>query len=155
MTPDFSRSPTADLDTVQSGEGSCARSLVVFLVSVSFVTRLLKKHRSTNSLEPKPHGGGHPPALGREDRERLRELFRQQPDATLEECRQRLGASCRTMTISRALRQLGLPRKKKIRAPRSRTAPRSRSSGGSSARSWPARTRADWSSSMSAGPIRR
>jgi transposase len=41
-------------------------------------------------------------------------LIRQQPDVTLEECRQRLGLSCSTMTISRALRQLGLPRKKKI-----------------------------------------
>jgi transposase len=85
-----------------------------FLVSVSFVTRLLKQYRSTGSPEPKPHGGGHPPALGPEDLERLRELIRQQPDATLEECRQRLGASCSTMTISRALRKLGLPRKKKV-----------------------------------------
>jgi transposase len=85
-----------------------------FLVSVSFVTRLLKQYRGTGSLEPRPHGGGHPPALTPEDLERLPELIRQQPDATLEECRQRLGASCSTMTISRALRQLGLPRKKKI-----------------------------------------
>ena len=52
--------------------------------------------------------------LGPEDLERLRELIRQQPDATLEECRQRLGVSCSTMTISRALRKLGLPRKKKV-----------------------------------------
>jgi transposase len=46
--------------------------------------------------------------------ERLRELIRRQPDATLEECRQRLGASCSTMTIARALSRLGLPRKKKV-----------------------------------------
>jgi transposase len=46
--------------------------------------------------------------------ERLRELVRQQPDATLEELRQRLAASCSTMTISRALRKLGLPRTKKV-----------------------------------------
>ena len=32
----------------------------------------------------------------------------------LEELRRRLGASCSTMTISRALRKLGLPRKKKV-----------------------------------------
>ena len=101
------------VDTVQRGEGSLRQIARRFLVSVSFVTRLLKQHRSTGSLEPKSHGGGHPPALGPEDLERLRELIRQQPDATLEELRQRLGASCRTMTISRALRRLGLPRKKK------------------------------------------
>src|SRR3954470_6536966 len=102
------------LDTVQSGEGSLRQVARRFLVSVSFVTRLLKQYRSTSSLVPQPHGGGQQPALGPEDLERLRELIRQQPDATLEECRRRLGASCSTMTISRALRELGLPRKKKV-----------------------------------------
>src|SRR5262249_57932256 len=69
---------------------------------------------ATGSIEPRPHGGGTSPALGPEDRDRLRELIRQQPDATLEECRRHLGASCSLMTISRALSQLGLPRKKKV-----------------------------------------
>ena len=54
------------------------------------------------------------PYSGPEDLEQLRELVRRQPDATLEELRQRLGVSCSLMTISRALRKLGLPRKKKI-----------------------------------------
>src|SRR5215207_4773506 len=102
------------LDTVQRREGSLRQIARRFLVSVSFVTRLLRLHRGTGSLAPRPHGGGNPAALGPEDLERLRELIRQQPDATLEECRQRLGASCSTMTISRALRKLGLPRKKKV-----------------------------------------
>src|SRR5947209_1481458 len=102
------------LETVQRGDGSLRQIARRFLVSVSFVTRLLRLHRSTGSLEPKPHGGGNPAVLGPEDLERLRELVGQQPDATLEELRQRLGASCRTMTISRALSQLGLPRKKKV-----------------------------------------
>ncbi len=102
------------LDTVQRGDGSLRQIARRFLVSVSFITRLLRAYRSTGSLEPKPHGGGNPAALGPEDLERLRELIRQQPDATLGECRQRLGASCSTMTISRALRQLRLPRKKKV-----------------------------------------
>jgi transposase len=102
------------LDTVQRGEGSLRQIARRFLVSVSFVTRLLRTHRDTGSLEPKPHGGGNPAVLTPEDLERLRELIRQQPDATLEECRQRLGTSCSTMTISRALEKLGLPRKKKV-----------------------------------------
>ena len=95
------------LDTVQRGEGSLRQIARRFLVSISFVTRLLHLHRSTGSLQPKPHGGGNPAVLGPEDLERLRELVRQQPDATLEELRQRLGASCSLMTISRALRKLG------------------------------------------------
>jgi transposase len=102
------------LDTVQRKEGSVRQIARRFLVSVSFITRLLRTHRSTGSLQPKPHGGGNPPVLSPEDLERLRDLIRQQPDATLEECRQRLGTSCSLMTISRALEKLGLPRKKKV-----------------------------------------
>jgi transposase len=102
------------LETVRRGEGSLRQIAERFLVSASFVTRLLQLHRTTGSLRPRPHGGGHPAVLGPEDLERLRELIRQQPDATLEECRQRLGVDCSTMTISRALSQLGLPRQKKV-----------------------------------------
>src|SRR3954451_23720735 len=101
------------LDTVQRGEGSLRQIARRFLVSVSFVTRLLRTHRDTGALEPKPHGGGNPAVLTPEDLEGLRELIRQQPDATLEECRQRLGVSCSLMTISRSLSQLGRRRKKK------------------------------------------
>jgi transposase len=85
-----------------------------FLVSISFVTRLLQLHRTTGSVEPRPHGGGHPAVLTPEDLERLRELIRDRPDATLEECRRHLGSSCSLATISRALSRLGLPRKKKV-----------------------------------------
>jgi len=102
------------LETIERGEGSVRQIARRFLVSVSFVTRLLQLHRSTGSLQPRPHGGGNPAVLTPEDLEALRELIRQQPDATLQECRRRLGLSCSTMTISRALRDLGLPRKKKI-----------------------------------------
>jgi transposase len=102
------------LDTVQRGDGTLGQIARRFLVSVSFITRLLQRHRSTGSLEPRPHGGGNPAVLSPGDLEQLRELVRKQPDATLEELRQRLGASCSLMTISRALCKLGLPRKKKI-----------------------------------------
>jgi transposase len=106
------------LETVERGEESLRQIAHRFLVSVSVITRLLQLHRSTGSLQPKPHGGGNPPVLGPKDLERLRELVRQQPDATLEELRQRLGVACCLMTISRALDKLGLPRKKKVlRAP--------------------------------------
>src|ERR1700716_4754996 len=98
------------LDTVRRGEGSLRQIARRFLVSVSFVTRLLPPHRDTGTLEPKPHGGGNPAVLTPEDLERLRALIRQQPDATLQECRQRLGAPCRTLTIARAPRRVGVPR---------------------------------------------
>ena len=101
-------------DSVQRGEESLRQIADRFLVSLSFVMRLVQLHRRTGSLQPKPHGGGHPAALGPEDLQRLRELIQQQPDATLEECRDRLGLSCSLMAIARALSKLGLPRKKKV-----------------------------------------
>jgi transposase len=102
------------VDTIQRGDGTIRQVAERFLVSLSFVTRLLQLYRSTGSVEPRPHGGGNPAVLTPEDLQRLRELIRQRPDATLGECRTHLGASCSLMTLARALSQLGLPRKKKV-----------------------------------------
>src|SRR4051812_2636385 len=102
------------LDTVQRGDGTLGQIARRFLVSVSFITRLLRLHRSTGSLEPRPHGGGNPALLGPAGPEQPRKLGQKQPDAPLHELRQRLGVSCSLMTIARALRKLELPRKKKI-----------------------------------------
>ena len=65
-----------------------------FRVSLSFLTRLVQRRRRTGDLAAKPHGGGHPPALDEAARQRLRELVRQQPDATLAELRRRLRVPC-------------------------------------------------------------
>src|SRR4051794_15233013 len=102
------------VETLQRGDGTIRQVAERFLVSLSFVTRLLQLYRSTGSVEPRPHGGGNPAVLTPEDLQRLRELIGQRPDATLEECRTHLGTSCSLMTLSRALSQLGLPRKKKV-----------------------------------------
>jgi transposase len=100
--------------TVERGEGSLRQIAQRFLVSLSFVTRLLHHCRTTGSLEPKPHGGGRRPALGQAQRKRLRALIRKKPDATLEELRQGLGVACSTMAIVRALQKLKITRKKKV-----------------------------------------
>src|SRR3954449_11585416 len=114
------------LDTVRRGEGSVRQIARRFLVSVSFVTRLLRNHRDTGALEPKPHGGGNPAVLTPEGLRRVPGLLRQQaaatppmpppadrapppdlirqpPAATPPECRQWPGVSCTTTTPSRAL----------------------------------------------------
>ena len=65
------------VDTVQRGEGTVRQIAERFLVSVSFVTRLLQLHRSSGSVEPRPHGGGNPAVLTPEDLERLREFIRE------------------------------------------------------------------------------
>jgi transposase len=102
------------VETARHREGTLSQIAERFLVSASFVTRLLHLHRTTGSVAPRPHGGGHPAVLTPEDLERLRALIRDRPDAALEECREHLGSSCSLATISRALSRLGLPRKKKV-----------------------------------------
>jgi transposase len=114
------------LDTVARGEGSLHRIAQRFLVNVSTIVRLLERHRQTGTAAPKPHAGGRRPALGPDDLERLRELLREQPDATLDELRERLGVPCSVMAIVRALRRLGITRKKKVLHASDRDTPKSR-----------------------------
>src|SRR3954467_1228414 len=107
MTPYSQDLRTRIVATIQRGDGTIRQIAQRFLVSISFVTRLLQLYRGTGSVEPRPHGGGNPAVLTPEDLERLRELIRDRPDATLEECRMHLGSSCSLATISRALSRLG------------------------------------------------
>jgi transposase len=114
------------LTTVERGEGSLRQIAKRFLVSLSFVTRLLHHYRTTGSLEPKPHGGGGQPALGPAQLKRLRALIQKKPDATLEELRQSLGVTCSTMAIVRALKKLKVTRKKKVLHAEERDTPEGR-----------------------------
>jgi transposase len=102
------------IDTIERGDGSLRQIAQRFLVSLSFVVRLLRHYRTTGSLEPKPHGGGRQPALSPAQLKRLAALIRKKPDATLEELRQSLGVECSTMAIVRALKKLKITRKKKV-----------------------------------------
>jgi transposase len=112
------------IDTLERQEGSFRKVATRFRVSLSFVTRLVRHRRATGSVEPKPHAGGRPPALGPDDLERLRGLIRESPDATLEELRQALGLKCSLMAISRAVRhKLKITRKKKDPHARERDTP--------------------------------
>jgi transposase len=98
---------------VDHQEGSIREIARVFRVSTSFVVRLLQRRRDWGTLDPKPHQGGPAPALGPDDLKRLTDLVRDQPDATLEQLRQRGGFSCSLKTLWFALDRLGLTRKKK------------------------------------------
>lgn len=98
---------------VRRGEHSQRQLAHLFAVSLSCIVRLLQRLRHTGSVQPKPHGGGPTPKLDAQAQQRLRELVRQQPDATLAELRQRLGIPCCLMTIARALQRQRISRKKK------------------------------------------
>jgi transposase len=110
------------VDAVVRKEGSIRQVAERFAVSLSFVVRLLQLHRRTGSVEPRPHGGGRRPALGPDELDRLAELVRERPDATLGELRDRLGVDCSTMAVYRALVKLKITRKKKVARARERDA---------------------------------
>src|SRR4051794_33304250 len=99
---------------VASQEGSLRQLALRFCVSLSFIVRLLRLRRQTGSLQPRPHGGGQPPALDDQATERLRQLIRDQPDLTLDELSQQVGVPCSRMAVWRTLRKLKISRKKKV-----------------------------------------
>jgi transposase len=97
---------------VDRREGSRREIARRFAVDGSCITRLLQLRRTTGSIAPRPHGGGKPPTLDRDGLERLRRLVEERPDATLQQLRQGLGVGGSIMIISRALKRLGITRKK-------------------------------------------
>jgi transposase len=106
----------------------------IFGVSLSFVEKLLRRHRTTGDIAPKPHGGGQRPRLDAAAQARVRQLVHDQSDATLEELCTRAaettGLRVSVPTMCRVVRCLGLPRKK------SRSTRRSATRRGSSTRGW-------------------
>jgi transposase len=105
---------TRIINAIDQHECSIRQIACRFQVSTSFIVRLSRRRRETGTIEPKPHGGGQPPALDPNELEQLRELVSQQPDATLEELRQCLDVDCSLAAICRALKKLGITRKKKV-----------------------------------------
>ena len=101
------------LSAVERGKGSLRELADLFLVNLSTIVRLLRRYRASGSLVPKPHAGGRRPRLDAEACQRLRDLVRQQPDATLAELRERLGIPCSLSALCRTLTRLGIGRKKK------------------------------------------
>jgi transposase len=86
-----------------------------FSVSTSWIRKLLRLRDRTGSVDPKPHGGGHPPAFDAAAAHRLRQAVRDDPDATLEELGQAAGVDCSPSAVLRTLDRLGVTRKKKTR----------------------------------------
>jgi transposase len=83
-----------------------------FSVSVSWIRDLLKRRRDTGSIAPRPHGGGRAPAFDGAAAARLREAVRDDDDATLEELSGAVGVRCCASAVHRALKRLGITRKK-------------------------------------------
>ena len=94
-----------------------------FSVSVRWIGGLLRRRRETGSIAPKPRGGGRAPAFDEAAAARLRAAVRADDDATLEELREAAGVACSAPAVYRALRRMGITRKKSRGGRPSRTAP--------------------------------
>lgn len=94
----------------------------VFRVCPAWARRVKQRRRETGETRPRPMGGATVVKL---DRERLAELVRERPDATLRELREALGSPCGEPAICTALKRMGLSFKKRRSARRSGTAPMS------------------------------
>ena len=92
-----------------------------YRVSVAWVRRLKQRYRQTGELAPRPPINQRRPRLA-EYRDRLADLVRRQPDATLEELREQLGLAVGLSTLWRALEDLKLSFKKKCFTRPNRTA---------------------------------
>jgi transposase len=88
----------------------------IFGVSLAFVEKVLRQHRTTGDIAPKPHAGGQKPRLGTAAQAVVQRLMGVNPDATLEELctgvAAETGVRVSVPTMCRALQRLGLPRKK-------------------------------------------
>jgi transposase len=106
----------------------------LFGVSLAFVEKVLRQHRTTGTIAPKPHAGGQRPRLDEATHGLLRQLVRDDPDLTLHELCTRMatetGVRVSVPTMCRILQRLGLPRKK------SRSTRRSVTPSASSTRGW-------------------
>jgi transposase len=100
----------------EQGHGSIAEIAEQFSVSTGFVKKMLRQWRATGDLAPLPHGGGKPRSLPDALRQKLRRKVQKQDDISLAELQGFLQeeeqTSVHLSTVSRTLKELGLPRKK-------------------------------------------
>lgn len=94
-----------------------------YSVSESWVRRLLQRRRETGEIAPREQRHGPQPSWEAQGyAEALRTAIAEQPDATLEELKDRLGLAVAISTLWRACAALDFSFKKKLPRPPSRTA---------------------------------
>lgn len=85
------------------------------------VSRVLRRHRESGTVEPKPRGGGNFSPIRDKAAERLRRLLASRPDLTIAEMAGELERAAKVKTspssVGRALRRLGYTRKKRNSSP--------------------------------------
>lgn len=98
------------------GDQTIGQIAELFQVNESFVFKLLRQKRQRGDIAPLPRGGGAQAKLNEDHLMILTELVAESPDAELEALREQMKKKTKVevsiSTISRALKALGLSRKK-------------------------------------------
>ncbi len=105
------------ISAYEQGGGTLDEIADVFSIARRSVASYLKLHRSSQSLQPKPHGGGVPFSLTEKHLTVLQEQVAAKNDLTLDELVAHLTEkekiTVHRSTVCRTLQRLGLPRKKR------------------------------------------
>jgi transposase len=107
----------------------------LFGVGEATITRLKKTFRDTKSVAAKPHGGGNPPRISKENVPLVESLVQRHPDWSeaqyAKELTERHGISASSVTVGRVIRRLGYSVKKRPSSPKNAIDPTSSSVDGS------------------------
>jgi transposase len=113
------------VEAYDAKRGSQRALAASFGVSLTFVQNLIKLRKQTQSIAPRPHGGGQKPRFDDAGLATLRQAVKDHPDATLDELCDRMAETVdvrvSNQSMSRILRKLDLPRKKSRSTLRSET----------------------------------
>lgn len=105
------------IDVYKNQEGSQRNLAKRFSVSLTFIQKLLKRYRTSGTVEPKAHGGGNTAKLNSEQIGLIVTLVEEDNDAILVELCSRLyertGVKVSRATMGRITHKLNLTRKKK------------------------------------------
>lgn len=105
---------------VELGEETREEIAERFGVGLTFIKKMLQQQREIQSIAPLPHGGGRKAVYVGGALERLKRVLADEPDATLEELRDKTCRDASIMAVHRALNRLGVRRKKSRSAPLNR-----------------------------------
>jgi transposase len=104
----------------EAGNGSQAEIARFYGVDLSTFQRWLQRYRQSGLAAPLPRGH-NPPALTEDQMLQLDSLVQKRSDATLEQLRESLGATCSLVAIHNTLKRLGYRFKKNSAGQRART----------------------------------
>jgi putative transposase len=120
-----------------------------FRLSLGFVKTLLSQRKRTGQIGPMHHRSGRKPKITAQQREALRELVAQKPDATLAEMKAGTGLECTPQAIHHVLKSMKLTYKKRRSGPASKTGRTSGARANAGQDGKADLTRKNWSSSTS------